>query len=78
MAQSAEEVLDQHWKNVDIYNVKAEWELMSWTIFGIYVADVDIQTLHMNNSDVVAQKERLPEGREGTKTLKRVSSKLCH
>jgi tetratricopeptide (TPR) repeat protein len=28
MAQSAEEVLDQHWKNVDIYNVKAEWEHM--------------------------------------------------
>jgi len=28
MAQSAEEVLDQHWKNVDTYNVKGEWEHM--------------------------------------------------
>lgn len=28
MAQSAEEVLDQHWKNVDTYDIKAEWEHM--------------------------------------------------
>ena len=28
MAQSAEEVLHHHWKNVDTYNVKGEWEHM--------------------------------------------------